>query len=78
MLLGPTYTNPVCSNVSGVSEKKMNGDGGKSVLCTGLGAITRERYKQKNTMLRDPYVIKRSDFWTKLKYLHAIEVVDIG
>ncbi len=29
-------------------------------------------------MLRDPYVIKRSDFWTKLKYLHAIEVVDIG
>ncbi len=30
--------------------------------CTGLGAITRERYKQKNTMLSDPYVIKRSDF----------------
>ncbi len=24
------------------------------------------------------YVIKRSDFWTKLKYLHAIEAVDIG
>ncbi len=23
------------------------------------------------------YVIK-SDFWTKLKYLHAIEAVDIG
>ncbi len=29
-------------------------------------------------MLRDPCVIKRSDFWTKLKYLHAIEAVDIG
>ncbi len=29
-------------------------------------------------MLRDPYVIKRSDFWTKLKNLHAIEAVDIG
>ncbi len=50
----------------------------ESPYCTGLGAITRERYKQKNTMLRDPYVIKRSDFWTKLKYLHIIEVVDIG
>ncbi len=29
-------------------------------------------------MFRDPYVIKKSDFWTKLKYLHAIEVVDIS
>ncbi len=29
-------------------------------------------------MLRDPYIIKRSDFWTKLKYLPAIEEVDIG
>ncbi len=29
-------------------------------------------------MLRDPYVIKSSDFWPKLKYLHAIEAVDIG
>ncbi len=61
LLTGPTAKNPICSNVSGVTEKEMNGDGGKS-YCTGLGAITRERYKQKNTMLRDPYVIKRSDF----------------
>ncbi len=29
-------------------------------------------------MLHDPYVIKRSDFWTKLKYLHAIEAVYIA
>ncbi len=34
----------------------------ESPYCTGLGAITREGYKQINTMLRDPYVIKRSDF----------------
>jgi len=34
----------------------------ESPYCTGLGAITRERHKQKNTMLRDLYVIKRSDF----------------
>ncbi len=50
----------------------------ESPYCTGLGAITRERYKQKNTMLRDPYVIKKSNFLTKLKYLPAIEAVDIG
>ncbi len=50
----------------------------ESPYCTGLGAITRERYKQKNTMLCDPYVIKKSDFWTKLTYLYAIEAVDIG
>ncbi len=29
-------------------------------------------------MLRDPYVIKKSNFLTKLKYLPAIEAVDIG
>ncbi len=58
--------------------KKRTDEVEESPYCTGLGAITRERYKQKNTMLRDPYVIKRSDFWTKLKYLHAIEAVAIG
>ncbi len=50
-----------------------------SPYCTGVGAITRERYiKKKKTMLRDPCVIKRSDYFTKLKYLHAIEAIDIG
>ncbi len=34
----------------------------ESPYCTGLDAITRERYKQENKMLHDPYVIKRSDF----------------
>ncbi len=29
-------------------------------------------------MLRDPYIIKRSNFRAKLKYLPAIEEVDIG
>ncbi len=50
----------------------------ESPYCTGLDAIARERYKQKNTMLRDPHVIKRSDFRTKLKYLPAIEAVHIA
>ncbi len=50
----------------------------ESPYCTGLGAITREKVINRKTMLRDPYVIKRSDFLTKLKYLHAIEAVDIG
>ncbi len=50
----------------------------ESPYCTGLDAITRERYKRKNTMLRDLYVIKSSDFLSKLKYLHAIEAMDIG
>ncbi len=58
VLLGPTHTNPVCSKVSGVTEKKRRHEIEESPYCTGLGAITRERYKQKNTMLRDPYVIK--------------------
>ncbi len=34
----------------------------ESPYCTGLGAITRERYKQKNTILCDPYV-KRGAFF---------------
>ncbi len=58
---GPTYTHPVCSKVSGVTKKRTD-DREERPYCTGLGAITRERYKQKNTLLRDPYVIKRSDF----------------
>ncbi len=29
--------------------------------CTGLDTTVRERYKQKNAMLRDPHFIKRSD-----------------
>ncbi len=41
----------------------------ESPHCTGLDTITRERYKQKITTYagRDPCVMKRSDFSTKLK-----------
>ncbi len=35
----------------------------ESPYCTGLDDIARERYKQKNLMLRDPHVIKRSNFF---------------
>ncbi len=47
----------------------------ESPYFTGLDTITRERYKQKIITYagRDPW----SDFSTKLKYLPAIEVVDI-
>ncbi len=67
--------NPVCSKVSEVTERMR---WRKVRYCTGLDAIARERYKQKNTMLRDPHIIKRSDFWTKLKYSPAIEAVHIA
>ncbi len=51
----------------------------ESPYCSGLDDIARERYKQKNTMLRDPHVIKRSDFFlNKLKYSPAIEAVHIA
>lgn len=41
----------------------------ESPYCTGLDTITRERCKQKITTYveRDPYVMKTSDFSTKLK-----------
>ncbi len=52
----------------------------ESLYCTGLDTITRERYKQKVTTYvgHDPYVMKWSNFSIKLKYLPAIEMVDIG
>ncbi len=52
----------------------------ESLHCSGLDTITRERYKQKITTYVgcNPYVMKRSNFSTKLKYLPAIEVVDTG
>ncbi len=73
------------------TDDAQNSDGGQEVksrmdemeespYCTGLDTITRERYKQKIATYvgRDPYVMKRSNFSTKLKYLPAIEAVDTG
>ncbi len=47
----------------------------ESPYCTGLGAITEKGINRKHNIMWS--LCKRAFFWTKSKYLHAIEVVDI-